>query len=83
MLFTFNPSLIYWRIDYQIVNSQSISGLASLILIKNQLPQSGTCSVQPSNGTSLQTMFQIACSNWQDLDGSIVKYEFFGKNLSV
>jgi hypothetical protein len=85
-LFNAYPSVFNWRIDYQIENSQLIKGLASLILINNQLPQSGVCSVNPNNGTSLETMFSISCKNWLDLDGSIVRYEYFGnsfKNLSL
>ena len=31
-------------------------------------------------GISLQTSFFIECVNWIDLDGSIVRYEYFGNN---
>jgi hypothetical protein len=82
-LFTAYPSVFNWRIDYQIENVQLIKGLASFILIKNQLPQSGVCSVNPNNGTSLETMFSISCKNWLDLDGSIVRYEYFGNSFKT
>ena len=86
-LFDAYPSVFTWRIDYQIENARLITGLASLVLIKNQLPQSGVCSVYPNNGTSLETMFNISCRNWLDSDGSIVRYEYFGnylkKNLKI
>jgi hypothetical protein len=80
-LFDAYPSVFTWRIDYQIENARLITGLASLVLIKNQLPQSGVCSVYPNNGTSFETMFNISCRNWLDSDGSIVRYEYFGNYL--
>ncbi len=72
--------MAFWRIDYQIENSQSKKGLASLVLVKNQLPQNGVCSINHFIGISLQTSFFIECVNWIDLDGSIVRYEYFGNN---
>ena len=78
-LFIAFPSVLYWKIDYQIENTRLTTGLASLIFTINQLPQSGSCSISPNNGMSLLTLFQITCSNWQDLDGTIVRYEYFGK----
>lgn len=78
-LFDTYPSMVFWRINYQIENSQSKKGLASLVLIKNQPPQNGVCSISPNNGISLQTPFLIECVNWIDLDGSIIRYEYFGK----
>ena len=53
--------------------------MSSLILKINSLPLNGECKVDLLQGISLLTYFTIACSNWTDLDGEIVKYEFMGK----
>ena len=78
-LFDKYASIVFWRIDYQIENIHSKQGLASLVLIKNQPPQNGSCSINHFIGIGLQTPFLIECTNWFDLDGSIVRYEYFGK----
>ncbi len=52
--------------------------MSSLILKTNSLPLDGECKVDLLQGISLLTYFTIACSNWTDSDGEIVKYEFMG-----
>ena len=72
----------YWRVDFQIRNEQDYSlGKASLFMKKNSLPSNGECYVNQTSGISLLTYFDIICSNWTDLDGSVVKYEYMGKFL--
>ena len=56
----------------------SMGGTASLILKPNRLPFNGQCSVNSTQGISLLTYFTISCSEWIDVDGNIVKYEFMG-----
>ena len=54
-----------------------VNGSSFILLKPNSLPENGTCEVNKLNGTALQTYFTIACVNWQDEDGDVVKYEFF------
>ena len=39
----------------------------------------GNCFVDKSSGTSLSTWFNILCTNWNDLDGKIMNYEYLSK----
>ena len=81
-LFSNFSSILYWRIDLSVTNSQSVSssGVASLVLKKNLLPSTGHCYCQETTGTSLLTYFNVICRNWIDPDGSISSYQFMGKN---
>ena len=71
--------MTFLKIDFKISTSSSVFGMASLVLRKNQLPSGGSCNINNFSGFSLETVFNITCLNWQDLDGSISKYEYFGK----
>ena len=55
------------------------TGVSSLVFKVNQLPSNGSCTVSPTSGQILTTLFQITCTNWADPDGSIERYEYFGK----
>ena len=79
-LFSNYSNALYWKIDFS-VNSQTTSGMASLILKKNFLPTNGYCFVDKNNGTSLSTFFNVICTNWIDPDGSIATYEYMGKKI--
>lgn len=74
-LFTDNPSIIYWcfEVVYTFMSERSSSALNFEI---NQRPQSGYCSITPSNGTT-STMFSILCQDWKDKDG-IKDFSFYG-----
>ena len=76
-LFQTFSNVSYWKIDFIVNNNFSI-GTSSLVLKQNSLPRNGHCSVDLFQGISLLTYFTITCSNWIDLDGKIVKYEFMG-----
>ena len=70
----------YWKVGFQIRNEQDYSmGKASLIMKKNSLPSNGECFANQTSGISLLTYFDVTCSNWTDLDGAVVKYEYMGK----
>lgn len=87
MLSTFfsqNPTVQKWKIEFTTfgaTKSGFASSSSSIIIYVNQLPTSGTCTVDLQHGYSISTNFNISCSDWMDLDGSIKRYEFFGKNL--
>ena len=55
------------------------TGNSILILVRNQLPQNGTCSVDKTNGTAMETFFTVTCQNWVDPDGQIMFYQYSGK----
>ena len=57
------------------------TGVSSLVFRVNQLPSNGSCTVRPTSGQILTTLFQITCTNWEDPDGSIERYEYFGKEI--
>ncbi|CAF2184491.1 unnamed protein product [Rotaria magnacalcarata] len=76
-LFISNPSIYFWR--FEVVYSTSSATSSSVIDFKiNAPPQGGSFSINPLNGTTT-TVFNIACSNWQDADG-IQDYSFYGKS---
>ncbi|CAF4333198.1 unnamed protein product, partial [Rotaria magnacalcarata] len=73
-LFISNPSIYFWR--FEVVYSTSSATSSSVIDFKiNAPPQGGSFSINPLNGTTT-TVFNIACSNWQDADG-IQDYSFY------
>ena len=78
-LFQNFSDILYWKLNLKIVLNGVSTGQSSIILKINQLPRLGTCSVDKTNGTSLLTVFTITCINWKDIDGTIEKYEYFGK----
>lgn len=72
-----------WKIELSLESitdqSGTSTGYSSLILYKNQIPTNGTCSINPTSGYAMDTLFNISCWNWTDPDGFIVKYEYFGE----
>ena len=66
---------MYWRFEviYGFMNEKSSSALNFVI---NQSPRNGSCSISPSNGTTM-TLFSILCSNWFDED-DIKDYSLYG-----
>ncbi len=76
-----STTFLDWRIKFVVNLNQQINGTAYLSIKLNQLPQNGWCNISQANGFALSTNFIIVCSNWIDLDGQIVKYEYFSKNI--
>ena len=83
LLFQSFPLVLYWRVDFQIVDNQANTGLGPIILKANSLPMNGNCYIDKTSGKSLSTWFNIVCSNWNDLDGQIVTYEFLSKRINI
>lgn len=73
-LFLENPHITLWRFEivYQFLTASSSSSLNFII---NTPPVNGTCSINPTNGTT-NTLFTIVCSNWFD-DDQIKDYLLF------
>ena len=70
-----NPTITYWRLEVIYSFGSNTSSKISEIQM-NAPPHSGTCSIDPLNGTII-TLFTINCSNWVDSDG-IKDYTIFG-----
>lgn len=82
-LFNDNPETRKWKVELTI-NTLSYengysTGTSSFIVLINQLPNFGSCNIDPLNGTSASTIFTIKCVDWFDPDGSIVKYNYYGR----
>lgn len=81
-LFSSFSNVIHWKVQFEVSSVSTEAGVAvgisSVALAVNQLPYNGTCSVFPFNGISMETEFNITCSNWYDPDGEIVRYEYYG-----
>jgi hypothetical protein len=78
-------SISEWRVDFTVITTThgiSITSAASMIYKINRRPSGGTCSVDKSSGYAKQTYFNITCQNWTDIDGIVVKYEYFGNNFN-
>ncbi len=74
-LFINNPSVIYW--SFEVVYFFGLkTSTSALYFIINQPPENGSCSINPSNGTT-STLFTISCLNWFD-DDDIKDYSFYG-----
>ncbi|CAF3897839.1 unnamed protein product [Rotaria sordida] len=65
-LFLDNPNTTLWRFEvvYSFLSETSSSALNFII---NQCPYNGSCSINPSNGTT-NTLFTISCPDWFDED---------------
>ena len=73
-LFLDNPEKNLWKFEvvYQFEKETSISALNFVI---NQKPFNGSCSIEPSNGTTT-TLFAVSCPNWYD-DDNIKDYSLY------
>ena len=79
----FKSGLNSWKVDLVVttvnIYAETKTRKVTQIYKLNKLPYNGTCSVSPTSGYALQTYFNIFCQYWADHDGSIVRYEYFGK----
>ena len=78
-MFQSNSAVLFWKIEFKATVNQALTGLSSLALKINQLPKDGSCYADKLNGTSSLTSFFLKCVYWSDPDGSVDKYEFYGK----
>jgi hypothetical protein len=84
-LFKSDNLTFVWKFEFE-VESVSLyngvsTGISSLIVFINQVPNNGSCTIFPLNGTAVSTIFTISCANWYDPDGEIVKYTYFGNYM--
>ena len=74
-VFLSNPSILLWRFEVIYSFSIDISSSSSLNFLINSPPRNGSCSISPTNGTSL-TLFTVWCPDWFDED-EIKDYSLF------
>eukprot|EP00294_Goniomonas_avonlea_P007799 CAMPEP_0114552788 /NCGR_PEP_ID=MMETSP0114-20121206/7307_1 /TAXON_ID=31324 /ORGANISM="Goniomonas sp, Strain m" /LENGTH=4347 /DNA_ID=CAMNT_0001737679 /DNA_START=49 /DNA_END=13092 /DNA_ORIENTATION=+ len=55
---------------------EGATGSRDVKVVVNDLPSNGRCSVSPSVGTELITIFTLECTGWEDKDG-IASYSWF------
>ena len=72
-----------WKINFIIndINPHLVQTQASssIIFYVNHPPLSGSCDINPKNGTT-STLFNIYCTNWVDSNGVLAtNYVFYGK----
>lgn len=63
------------KVEYK-AYKEGYPNTANIFFRVNMLPFNGTCSVSPTSGLSLRTIFNITCINWIDSDGKINQYEY-------
>ena len=59
-------------------NKEIYESFSSIIFYVNHSPRNGTCDVYPKNGTT-NDLFTLSCFNWNDTDGFVTKYVYYGK----
>ena len=85
--FSVSSSQKTWKIVLDLNATDSLlkntrQAQTSFFIYVNQPPWSGTCDIEPKNGTT-NTLFNISCSDWEDPDGIlVVNYAFYGINLT-
>jgi hypothetical protein len=79
-LFTDNPTVLYWNVTFS-ATVQGTTGSSSLIFKVKRAPTGGSCSVTPTSGIALSTVFSIQCTNWVDPDDAVTNYDLVGKQI--
>jgi hypothetical protein len=84
--YLFESPYLYWMVELNMVtvsNGVQSSGSTSMILILNQRPYGGNCSIDLTEGVTYVTFFNIICEGWIDSDGVVTKYEFYATTLDL
>ena len=64
-----------YRLRLFVESMDGQEGMSALDISVASPPTNGTCSITPSNGTSLKTVFNLNCSDW-DSDSAPLSYLF-------
>ena len=75
---------LFWKFELIAIytnQSNTATVSTSMIIMINELPVDGHCDVSPSIGYLAYTEFSISCHNWQDKNGKIEFYEYYGLSL--
>ena len=65
----------YYRLAVFVQTMDGQQGMSAQDISTSSPPTGGTCSITPSNGTSLKTVFNLSCSDWQS-DSTPLSYLF-------
>ena len=65
----------YYRLVVFAHTMDGQQGMSAHDISTSSPPTGGTCSITPSNGTSLKTVFNLSCSDWES-DSSPLSYRF-------
>jgi len=79
-LFRDYPSQFEWKFELNLLMGSSITTSTSLLVYVNHPPKSGSCGIEPKNGTT-STLFNIYCDAWIDEVGRVAAFAFYGLNF--
>ena len=65
----------YYRLAVFVQTMDGQRGMSAHDISTASPPTNGTCSITPSNGTSLKTNFNLSCSDWES-DSNPLSYRF-------
>ena len=65
----------YYRLTVFVQTMNGQQGMSAEDISTASPPTNGTCSITPSNGTSLKTYFILSCSDWES-DSNPLSYRF-------
>ena len=65
----------YYRLAVFVQTMDGQRGMSARDISTASPPTNGTCSITPSNGTSLKTNFNLSCSDWES-DSKPLSYRF-------
>jgi len=76
---------LFWKFELVAVymNQSNLASLSTtMVVMINELPINGYCEVSPLIGYLAYTEFTISCYNWEDKNGQIDFFEYYGKWFS-
>ena len=65
----------YYRLAVFVQTMDGRRGMSAHDIFTASPPTNGTCSITPSNGTSLKTNFNLSCTDWES-DSKPLSYRF-------
>ncbi|XP_066922168.1 polycystin family receptor for egg jelly-like [Clytia hemisphaerica] len=66
----------WYKLAFRAYKTRHVFGESSRMLLVNENPKSGSCSISPEVGTVLIDEYLISCSGWQDQHQPLT-YQFF------
>jgi len=76
--FILYKGLTEYRAGVVVTTASGAYGVSFLDFELNTAPAGGSCTVSPLSGVSMQTLFTVSCTDWNDVDG-VLAYQFFSK----
>jgi len=79
--FAMFKGLTEYRAGVVVTTTAGEYGVSFLDFELNTAPADGSCSASPLVGVSMQTLFTVSCTDWNDID-EVFTYQFFSKTIS-